>query len=142
MINKILSWVLSLWIAFVFVQSLFFKFTDSPETQYIFSTIGSWMEGNFLYPLSETFALYGGYTIGSLELIASILLIIPSITRPLGAGLAVGLMTGAIFFHLFTPLGINVQGDGGVLFYMACSVWVSGLIILYLYSKTRRSFSL
>ena len=141
MINKILSWVLSLWIAFVFVQSLFFKFTDSPETQYIFGTIGRWMEGNFFAPLSETFALYGGYTIGSLELIASILLIIPSVTRPLGAFLAVGLMTGAIFFHLFTPLGINVQGDGGVLFYMACSVWVSGLIILYLYPKTRRSFS-
>lgn len=141
MIKKIFAWVLSLWIAFVFVQSLFFKFTNSLETQHIFSTIGSWMSDNFLAPVSQTFAIYGGYAIGTFELIASLLLIIPGLSRTSGALLAIGLMTGAIFFHLFTPLGVNVQGDGGLLFYMACSVWVSGWIILYLqYQSNRDSY--
>lgn len=142
MMKKIITWLLSLWIAFVFVQSLFFKFTNSPETQHIFGTIGDWMSTNFLAPLSDFFATYGGYTIGSFELVASILLIIPGMTRSLGALLAVGLMTGAIFFHLFTPLGINVQGDGGILFGMACSVWLSGWVVFYLQQSTskRRSY--
>ncbi len=142
MMKKIITWLLSLWIAFVFIQSLLFKFTDSPETQHIFGTIGDWMSTNFLAPLSEFFTAYGGYTIGSFELIASVLLIIPGTTRSLGALLAIGLMTGAIFFHLFTPLGVNVQGDGGVLFYMACSVWLSGWIVFYLQQSTskRRSY--
>ena len=139
--KKIITWLLSIWIAFVFVQSLFFKFTNSPDTQHIFSTIGEWMSTNFLAPISEMFSLYGGYTIGGLELIASIMLIIPGLSRTLGALMAIGLMTGAIFFHVFTPLGINVQGDGGILFYMACSVWFSGWIVFYLnQSMTRRSY--
>ena len=90
------------------------------------------MSENAFAPISQIFALYGGYTIGTFELIASIMLILPGLPRLLGALLAICLMTGAIFFHVFTPLGINVQGDGGTLFYMACSVWVSGWIILYL----------
>ena len=138
MIKKIISWGLALWIAFVFVQSLFFKFTNAPDTQYIFGTIGAWMAGNFLQPLANLFTLYGGYTIGAFELLASILLILPRY-RPLGALLALALMTGAIFFHLFTPLGINVQGDGGILFYMACSVWVAAIILLVLDRGLRRS---
>ncbi len=39
---KILKWVLSIFIAFVFIQSLFFKFTGSPETDFIFGTLGEW----------------------------------------------------------------------------------------------------
>ncbi|MEM7654325.1 MAG: hypothetical protein AAF220_14285 [Pseudomonadota bacterium] len=55
------------------------------------------------------------------------------LSRPLlgliGSVMALGIMTGAIFFHLFTPLGVEVQGDGGTLFFMACGVWVSALIL-------------
>jgi len=138
MLKRIISWILSLWIAFVFIQSLYFKFRASPETEYIFTTIGEWMEGNFLQFIAQPFADYGGYVIGVFELLASIMLIIPTVSRPLGGLLATILMTGAIFFHIFTPLGINVQlgdgtGDGGLLFYMACSVWVAGLIVFYLH---------
>ena len=137
MFKKITSWVLSLWIAFVFVQSLFFKFTNSPDTQHIFGTIGDWMQTNFLQPLATPFAVYGGYAIGTLELIASVFLIILPRYRPLGALLALCLMTGAIFFHVFTPLGINVQGDGGILFYMACSVWIAAFILLAVTGRSR-----
>lgn len=117
-------------IAFVFIQSLFFKFTGSYETNYIFGTLGEW--SGF-----EWFASVGGYAIGIMELIAAILLF----TRfhGLGAILSVGIMTGAIYFHLFTPLGVvmpefDAQGqivgnDGGLLFGMACIVWLCGVYL-------------
>lgn len=117
-------WIASAWIAFVFVQSLFFKFAGSPETQHIFGTLGDWSG-------LAWFASSGAYIIGGLELVAAILLF----TRawPWGAVLAFEIMSGAIVFHLFTPLGIvmpayDAQGvvvgdDGGLLFVMACITW-------------------
>ena len=138
MFKKIISWVLSLWVAFVFIQSLFFKFQNHPDTQHIFNTISDWMAGNIFAFMADSFALYGGYVIGTVELIASVFLILPTFTRPIGGLLATGLMTGAIFFHIFTPLGWNVQGDNGLLFYMACSVWISGIIIFLLHRQQLR----
>ncbi|KDN26671.1 membrane protein [Vibrio fortis] len=117
-------------IAFVFVQSLFFKFTGSYETDHIFGTLATWSGLSW-------FGIYGGYIIGITELIAAILLF----TRwhGLGAIMSVGIMSGAIFFHLFTPLGIpmpefNAAGeivgdDGGLLFGMACLVWLCGAFL-------------
>ncbi|QFT10932.1 hypothetical protein [Vibrio sp. THAF190c] len=117
-------------IAFVFVQSLFFKFTGSYETDHIFGTLATWSGLSW-------FGTYGGYIIGIAELIAAILLF----TRwhGLGAIMSVGIMSGAIFFHLFTPLGIpmpefNAAGeivgdDGGLLFGMACLVWLCGAFL-------------
>ena len=108
-------------IAFVFIQSLFFKFTGSYETEHIFGTLATWSGLSW-------FGSFGGYLIGFAELIAAILLF----TRWHGRGaiMSVGIMSGAIFFHLFTPLGIqmpefNAAGeivgyDGGLLFGMAC----------------------
>jgi uncharacterized membrane protein YphA (DoxX/SURF4 family) len=66
---------------------------------------------------------------GIAELIASILILI-SATTWLGALLALGVICGAIFFHL-TKLGIEVQGDGGFLFMLACVVFVSSIFILW-----------
>ncbi|MGY3568916.1 hypothetical protein J4N42_03210 [Vibrio sp. SCSIO 43135] len=117
----------SAFIAFVFIQSLFFKFSGSYETDHIFGTLGEWSG-------LDWFGSAGGYVIGVAELIAAILLF----TRfhGIGAVMSAGIMTGAIFFHLFTPLGIvmpefNQAGevvgdDGGLLFGMACLVWLSG----------------
>jgi uncharacterized membrane protein YphA (DoxX/SURF4 family) len=134
--KKTISWILALYIVFVFVQSLFFKFSGSIETVIIFDTISDWMESiDVLSPIAPLFNDYGGYAIGSAELLASLLIIIPAL-RFFGAILALSVMSGAIFFHLFTPLGvdraIDMAGntDGGVLFYMACGVWVSSLILI------------
>ena len=134
--KKTISWILALYIVFVFVLSLFFKFAGSIETVIIFDTISDWMAGiDTLSSIAPLFNEYGGYVVGAAELIASILLLIPA-SRTLGAMLALMVMTGAIFFHLFTPLGvdriIDAAGntDGGVLFYMACGVWVSSLILI------------
>jgi hypothetical protein len=68
---------------------------------------------------------------GSLELIASILLFIP-VTQVVGAALSFGIITGAIFFHLASPLGVDPYHDGGVLFKQACGVWLSSAVILAL----------
>jgi len=131
---------------FVFVQSLFFKFAGSEQTEIIFSTIAAWMTTVGLSAIAPLFESVGGYAIGVAELIAALLLIVPA-TRRLGALLGLGIMSGAIFFHLFTPLGVNRvvdaagNTDGGVLFYMACGVWLSCLLILILAKSKKRSKS-
>ncbi len=82
--------------AFIMLQTLYFKFSASPESVYIFTKIG-------LEPIGRI-----GTGIG--EMIASILILIPRTTW-LGALGAIGLMAGALFFH-FTVLGIVVMDDG------------------------------
>ena len=144
--KKIISWILALFIVFVFVQSLFFKFAGSLETEIIFNTISDWMAGiGFLSSLAPTFKANGGYVVGGAELLASVLLLIPA-SRKVGAILALMIISGAIFFHLGTPLGvdraIDMAGntDDGVLFFMACGVWVSSLILLLLNPKPKPAY--
>jgi uncharacterized membrane protein YphA (DoxX/SURF4 family) len=60
---------------------------------------------------------FGRIGSGIVELIASILILIPRTTL-LGALLGAGTMLGAIFSHLFV-LGIEVKNDGGELFILA-----------------------
>ena len=133
-----LPWALAIFVAIVFVQSLFFKFTNSFETQHIFTTIGDWM-GAIGLPgfIASGFAAYGGYTVGSVELLASILVVIRK-TQSLGALVGCMVIGGAIFFHLFTPLGVSVvtneagDTDGGQLFVLAVGVFISTLILMWL----------
>src|SRR5271170_5728976 len=92
----IIYWITRLLAALILLQTLFFKFSASPESVYIFTTVG--MEP------------WGRIGVGVLELVASVLILI-SVTSWLGAVLALGLMAGAIGMHL-TLLGIEVQEDG------------------------------
>jgi hypothetical protein len=112
----LLSWACQLTAAAILGQTLFFKFTGAPESRYIFSTLG-------LEP-------WGRIGTGVVELIAVALLLYPK-TPVLGAVLAVGLMGGAIMSHL-TRLGIEVQGDHGLLFKLALTVLVASLLIVTL----------
>jgi putative oxidoreductase len=107
-IPTILYWGARLLAALILLQTLFFKFSASAESVYIFTKVG--MEP------------WGRIMIGILELIAGVMLIIPR-TAWMGAALALGLMAGAIGMHL-TLLGIDVQGDGGYLFSLALIVTV------------------
>ena len=116
-IKNIFIWILRLVAAYILLQTLSFKFGAAPESVYIFTTVG--MEP------------YGRIGSGIVELIAAILLLIPR-TTAFGAALALGTISGAIFFHL-TKLGIEVMGDGGQLFYMGITVWVSCFILLIIY---------
>ena len=112
--KTVLTWVLRLLAAGIMLQTLFFKFTASPESVYIFSTVG-------IEP-------WGRIGSGIAELIASILILIPA-TTGVGALLAIGVMSGALFFHL-TLLGIEVKGDVGLLFAYALLVFISSFILL------------
>jgi hypothetical protein len=111
----IIYWAVRLISAVIMLQTLYFKFSGSAESVYIFTTIG--MEP------------WGRIGVGVMELVASGLLLVTT-TAWLGAGLALGLMAGAIGMH-FTLLGIEVQGDGGQLFLYAVIVSVCSLIVLW-----------
>ncbi len=117
----ILSWICRIIIAIILFQTLFFKFTGAEESKYIFSTL-----------MGENEAI-GRIGSGVVELIAVILLLIPN-TAWLGALLALGTITGAIFSHL-TKLGIVVKDDGGVLFILACIVFVLSALTLWIHKK-------
>ena len=140
--QKIALFVLTGYIAVIFIQSLFFKFSNSPETQYIFGTLNTWVTGLGLPGLFAPSGIFSQYVVGSAELLASSLLVVSLwLGRPLlhalGAALSMGVISGAIFFHLFTPLGVqvlNIDGtfDGGELFTLACGVWLACAGILFL----------
>ena len=108
--------VLRIVAAAILLQTLFFKFTGAPESKFIFSALGV--------------ELWGRIASGVVELVASILLLLPS-TQIFGAVIAAGVMAGAIVSHIFI-LGLVIQGDGGLLFALACIVFVSGLLVIAL----------
>ncbi len=85
-------------------QTLFFKFSGAAESRWIFETLGA--------------EPWGRLGTGALEAVAVVLLLLPR-TAALGALMALGLMAGAIGSHLVV-LGVAVQGDGGLLFALAC----------------------
>ncbi|MBS04793.1 MAG: hypothetical protein CMQ24_19080 [Gammaproteobacteria bacterium] len=141
--QRYLPWIPPIFVTFVFVQSLFFKFSGSEETVIIFNTIADWMAGlPLLAAIAKPFGTYGGNVVGFTELVAAVLILVPR-TRFYGALLGFGVISGAIFFHLFSPLGVvrvvDAAGntDGGALFAMACGVWISCVITLVLESRGR-----
>lgn len=114
----------------VFLDSLRFKFTNAPETQTIFGKLDGWAASFGAEGLFAQTGLFSQYVIGSAELMASSLLIaslFPALKRlrAVGALIATAVMTGAVSFHLFTPLGIDPNNDGGGLFAMAVVVWLT-----------------
>lgn len=115
----ITSWALRGIAAVILLQTLFFKFTGAKESVYIFSTLG-------LEP-------WGRIGSGVVELIAAILLLLPQ-TVVFGAILSLGVISGAIFFHL-TKLGIKLPAvdDGGELFALAVIVFVCSAAVLVMH---------
>jgi len=114
-----ISFFLKVIVAAILLQTLYFKFTGAEESVYIFETIG--MEP------------WGRIGSGIVELFAAVFLLFHR-TAWLGALLALGVICGAIFFHL-TSLGIEVKDDGGFLFILACTVFVCSSIILWMERK-------
>ena len=117
--KKNIPFILRIIVAIILIQTLRFKFTAHPDSVYIFKQVG-------LEPI-------GRISIGCLELIASILLLIPR-TVWAGALLTLGLIGGAIFMHL-TQIGIAVNNDSGVLFITAVVTFILSAMILYIYRK-------
>src|SRR5215475_16175768 len=113
---RILSWICRIAAAIILLQTLFFKFTAAPESVYIFTKVGAEPAGRI-----------GS---GVIELIAAVLLLMPRLTW-LGSVLALGMIAGAIASHL-TVLGIEVQGDKGLLFGLALTVFLASAVNLFL----------
>lgn len=113
----VMDWILRILVAVILLQTLFFKFTGAPESVYIFTQVGA-----------EPWGRIGSAVV---ELVAAVALLVPAAAW-IGAGLAMGVMVGAIFSHL-TVLGIEVQGDGGLLFGLALFVFAASAVVLYLH---------
>lgn len=136
-IKKYLPIGLTVFSAAIFLDSLRFKFTDHPNTQEIFGRLSDWITSLGAPDLFAKSGIFSQYVIGSAELVASILLLLGLFSRfikfgVLGNLVALGVMTGAVSFHLFTPLGIDPNNDGGGLFMAAVAVWASQIIMLWL----------
>ena len=116
---KVLDWVVRIAAAVILLQTLFFKFTGAPESVWIFEQMGA-----------EPLGRIGS---GVVELIAAVLLLIPS-RAWMGAIIALGVMAGAIGSHLFV-LGIEVQGDGGTLFGLAIAVTLCSAVALWIHRE-------
>ena len=130
--------IITVFTAAVFLDSLRFKFTDHPNTQEIFGRLDAWSTSLGAPGLFDATGLFSQYVIGTGELLASSLLLagmlLPSFRylQAIGAALGVAIMSGAISFHLFTPLGVDPNNDGGGLFIAACFVWLGSVTMLIL----------
>ena len=114
--QTIVSWGLQLLAAGILLQTLFFKFSAAEESVFIFSTLGA-----------EPWGRIGS---GVFELIAALMLLTPAFA-PFGAILAMGVMAGAIVSHL-TLLGIEVQGDRGLLFALALTTFGAAAAVAFI----------
>ena len=121
-VETVVSWAARIVVAVILLQTLFFKFTGAEESKYIFTTL--------MGPGMEAVGRIGS---GVVELIAAVLLLVPS-KAWLGALLALGTISGAIFSHL-TILGIEIKGDGGLLFGLAVLVFVLSAAVLLIHRR-------
>jgi uncharacterized membrane protein YphA (DoxX/SURF4 family) len=120
--KNVLLWICRIIAAVILLQTLFFKFTASAESVYIFSQVGMEPEGRI--------------ATGIAEFIAAVLILIPR-TSLIGAVLAFFIMMGAIASHIFI-LGIEVMDDGGQLFIYALIVTLASLYIILRHTKPRK----
>lgn len=112
--QKRIEGILSIVVAFVLLQTLYFKFGASQESIWIFTQLKAEPSGRYLA--------------GFLELIIAILILIPK-TRRAGALATVVVMLGAIASHIFV-LGVRVQNDKGLLFALACITLACAISVL------------
>ena len=135
---------IALFMSAVFLDSLRYKFSDHPKTQVIFGKLNAWSSDVGLPGLFDHTGLFSQYVIGSIELLASTLLIVgilPRFRHLQAAGALAGflVMAGAVSFHLFTPLGVDPNSDGGGLFRAACINLGASVLMLAVFR--RRDFS-
>lgn len=136
-VHKFFLIVLPIFISAIFIDSLRYKFTNHEKTQVIFDKLDAWAATLGASGLFSHNGLFSQYVIGSAELLASALLLLgllPMFRKlsGIGAVIALAIMTGAVSFHLFTPLGTDPNNDGGGLFVAAVLVWLSSIVLVYL----------
>ncbi|AFM06283.1 hypothetical protein Fleli_3981 [Bernardetia litoralis DSM 6794] len=120
--QKTIEGILSIVVAVLLLQTLYFKFGAAPESIWIFTKLNTEPSGRYLT--------------GFLELIVAILILIPK-TRRAGALGAAVIMLGAIASHIFI-LGIRVQNDNGLLFALACITLACAMSVLIMRTIRKR----
>ena len=121
-ILRFLTWPAALYIAGTLLWYEQYKLTGNEGSVYLFTILSDWL---FIHGYEKPFRLF----VAIMEIAASIFVVLPG-TRVFGAAFALGVMSGAIFFHLVSPLGIDPYHDGGALFKEACEVWACAAFIL------------
>ena len=121
---SIASWLCQLIAAGILAQTLFFKFSGAAESRWIFEQLGA--------------EPWGRLASGVVESIAVLLLLRPR-TALFGALLCANVLLGAIASHL-SVFGIEVQGDGGLLFALAVIALAASLIVVVLRREQLRAF--
>ena len=115
-IKKYYSLFLRITVAIIYIQTLYFKFTAHPDSVYIFAKMG-------VEP-------FGRISLGVIELIISICILMPK-TKYVAIVMSIVIALGALMSHIFI-LGIVVNGDNGLLFSLACLMFLLS-IILFIY---------
>lgn len=123
---RVVAWFAAAWIAWELLYYEQFKLTGNEGS----------IDGVF-QPLADRFGIPAHEKpirigVAVLEIVASVLMLIPRF-RVLGAGLALGTMSGAIVFHTVGPIGIGPDGDGGKLFKEALFTWAMAALILVIH---------
>ena len=124
---KWLGWLPALYAAHIMLFYEHFKLTGAEGSVMLFNILADWL---WISGYEKPFRL----SVAIADLIAAILLLIPRARLP-GALLTFGIMSGAIFFHVVSPLGIDPYEDGGALFKEACWSWLSAVILLAIYRR-------
>ncbi|SFV56386.1 hypothetical protein MNB_SUP05-5-484 [hydrothermal vent metagenome] len=147
--KTLISWLIAIWASYVFLESLPYKFTGAAEPIHIFSVIGAWISSFLGNTIGALFANYGAYLVGSFELLTSLVLLSPIVLKNkrqrihfIGGIMATTVMSGAVFFHLITPLGWIVEWTENGQTYRdadlanaALSIIILGLVLTYINKK-------
>lgn len=118
-----LRWIGAAYVAFIFLWYEQYKLLGDQGSRDLFTILTDW----FGFHGYEAVMRIG---VGLCEIVASLFILTPAV-QGLGAIGALMLMSGAIFFHLVTPLGVDPYNDGGVLFKEACSVWITSVVLIW-----------
>jgi uncharacterized membrane protein YphA (DoxX/SURF4 family) len=114
------SWVAQLTAAGVLGMAGVMKWISTPDSIRLFEDLG-------VEP-------WGRYLMGTAELVATLLLLVPR-TAMLGGAAAMALMAGAIGVHVFR-IGIVYNGDAS-LFMMAMMAFIAGLVVWIIRRRER-----
>jgi uncharacterized membrane protein YphA (DoxX/SURF4 family) len=115
---RLLAWIAALWIAYEFLWYEQYKLAGPTL---VFDRLSAWSG----IP-EKPFRLF----VAGMEICAAVLVLVPR-SRVFGAAFALGIMSGAIVFHVFTPLGVDPYDDGAQLFKEACFTWVMAAFVLF-----------
>ena len=120
---RLLAWPLAFFIAGILLWYEQYKLTGNPGSVWLFTVLSDWLH---IHGYEKPFRI----GVAMAEILASVLVVVP-FSRTVGAAFALAIMSGAIFFHVVSPLGIDPYGDGGSLFKEACAVWFAAATILF-----------